>query len=80
MISADFLIYIGVFYIYSSFQKYLSCQDWIKNLYGRDSITVGARSESKQGKRTNFTRIFFIRIFIIFTSFSIQFDRTSFKY
>ncbi len=30
MISADFLIYIGVFYVYFSFQKYLTCQDWIK--------------------------------------------------
>ena len=30
MISADFLIYVGVFYVYFPFQKYLSCEDWIK--------------------------------------------------
>ena len=32
-------LYIGIFYIYFPYQKYLSCEDW-KKIYDRDSRNV----------------------------------------
>ena len=54
MISADFLIFIGVFYIYSSFQKYLTCQDWIKKSLSLRFHNCAFRTDQFINKRVAF--------------------------